>query len=585
MNNKELPPLPERNRRFLCTKCGATTCKRGQESQTNPECVCGYLGFAEDADFTAEQMHDYARAALAAQPVAPEGDIVVTKNDAGHIVSVTRQNDEGVVLSVVSLSAPIYTAQPVAQAPDKPIDMVLFCPNCGKQHIDAPEYMLGQQVDVSDHAAWDWTNPLHRSHLCHKCGTIWRPADVPTNGVASIKTAGKKDTWVGKAAFAAPAEASKPVQAEAPSDLSVLRRVHKLLVNQVRPALRSPVITKDVDDAAEAVSALMSRTQTEVPGDSTLKLAEMILADCGHSAAISTRLRDRVSERIERHLAAKPTAASFPSAKADGYALMPFEPTDEMEVAAENSYENSRNPFPNWKSAYRAMLAAAPSPEASKPVQAEAPSDEQLREAFTKDSGGPNPFYKCKACGETEPGVREYLVAHWKKHNPTAAHSPAIPVQAEAPTRHLTREEDAVMRRAMRDSAELIHPGKLAAHSPASGVVEQEALVYAKQLAQSLFNKYFANDEHYASGRVTWRLEGDLLGVLMQIDNMCAGLSRAALATQPLEQKPVAWANADELDNMLDDRTATVAGAQSGLRRVALYLGPHNARRSDGGAE
>lgn len=50
--------------------------------------------------------------------------------------------------------------------------------------------------------------------------------------------------------------------------------------------------------------------------------------------------------------------------------------------------------------------------------------------------------------------------------------------------------------------------------------------------------------------------------------------TRAALATQPLEQKPVAWANADELDNMLGDRTATVAGAQSGLRRVALYLGP-----------
>jgi hypothetical protein len=68
-------------------------------------------------------------------------------------------------------------AQPV-----KPIDMILPCPRCGKLHVDAPEPENG------------WTNPPHKSHLCHGCGTIFRPADVPTNGVAQIKTRAEKDS-------------------------------------------------------------------------------------------------------------------------------------------------------------------------------------------------------------------------------------------------------------------------------------------------------------------------------------------------------------------------------------------------------
>lgn len=65
----------------------------------------------------------------------------------------------------------------------QPIDIILFCPACHSQHIDAPEPSVG------------WTNPPHKSHLCHVCRAIWRPADVPTNGVAAIKTRGEHDTW------------------------------------------------------------------------------------------------------------------------------------------------------------------------------------------------------------------------------------------------------------------------------------------------------------------------------------------------------------------------------------------------------
>jgi len=79
--------------------------------------------------------------------------------------------------------------EPEAQKAVEPIDMVLHCPACGLQHIDAPE--ADGQVPFGEER---WTNPPHHSHLCHGCGHIWRPADVPTNGVAAIKTRGQNDS-------------------------------------------------------------------------------------------------------------------------------------------------------------------------------------------------------------------------------------------------------------------------------------------------------------------------------------------------------------------------------------------------------
>lgn len=85
----------------------------------------------------------------------------------------------------------------------KPVDLILYCPSCGLQHIDKPErdsHVPCRHCDAVPAAPchdWckAWTNPPHRSHLCHGCETIWRPADVPTNGVAKIETAGKNDSW------------------------------------------------------------------------------------------------------------------------------------------------------------------------------------------------------------------------------------------------------------------------------------------------------------------------------------------------------------------------------------------------------
>lgn len=83
-----------------------------------------------------------------------------------------------------------------------PIDMVLHCPKCGMQHIDAPMTDSQYTERLHESSWWEcggdkperWTNPPHRSHLCHHCGHIWRPADAPTNGVAAIKTRGKNDS-------------------------------------------------------------------------------------------------------------------------------------------------------------------------------------------------------------------------------------------------------------------------------------------------------------------------------------------------------------------------------------------------------
>lgn len=95
---------------------------------------------------------------------------------------------------VAALSAPAQDAPP--------IDMLLHCPACGMQHIDAPEPHLLGAVDLTT-----WHNPAHRSHLCHGCGHIWRPADVPTNGVAAVKTKGKADSPIA-------ARASQPTPAQ-----------------------------------------------------------------------------------------------------------------------------------------------------------------------------------------------------------------------------------------------------------------------------------------------------------------------------------------------------------------------------------
>jgi len=77
-----------------------------------------------------------------------------------------------------------------------PIPMLLFCPECGRKHIDESESDEAYRKYLALGGMDDqWLNPPHRSHLCHTCGCVWRPADVATTGVASLSTQGSADTW------------------------------------------------------------------------------------------------------------------------------------------------------------------------------------------------------------------------------------------------------------------------------------------------------------------------------------------------------------------------------------------------------
>lgn len=67
----------------------------------------------------------------------------------------------------------------------------------------------------------------------------------------------------------------------------------------------------------------------------------------------------------------------------DGWKLVPVEPTDEMEAAAENDYEQRGETFPDWKAKYRAMLAAAPASPVSTVEQGDAQNERSATNGMT----------------------------------------------------------------------------------------------------------------------------------------------------------------------------------------------------------
>jgi hypothetical protein len=62
---------------------------------------------------------------------------------------------------------------------------------------------------------------------------------------------------------------------------------------------------------------------------------------------------------------------------------------------------------------------------------------------------------------------------------------------------------------------------------------------YAKGLAEAIFKKHFASDEHYASGRIVWGVNDTVIGILTQIDNMVADMVRKP--QQAEQAQPVAY--------------------------------------------
>lgn len=149
----------------------------------------------------------------------------------------------------------LAAATAVEQREPAPIDMVLHCPACGMQHIDGYEYNSDRQdryPAFGEDPAISWDNPPHRSHLCHGCGHIWRPADVPTNGVAVVKTRGKADS-------PAPAQ---PV--ERPDAAALVDKVNRLVreygvAEATGDCVRARKLLDDLDAAIGSLAAATSQ--------------------------------------------------------------------------------------------------------------------------------------------------------------------------------------------------------------------------------------------------------------------------------------------------------------------------------------
>lgn len=242
-------------------------------------------------------------------------------------------------------------------AESAPISMILHCPKCGLQHVDAPvtisapAYGLGGVV-IGQRTVAAWTNPPHRSHLCHGCGHIWRPADVPTEGVQAITTKGKADS---------------------PS---------------VDSSLRDGWPDADVERGADAVREIM-REHGWIKAATTDLAAEMVRAALSAIGAPSEgggRVLARIDAEIARAggdekrpleyrtypvpritIVALEMVKGWLSAPSEegGWVLVPREGLTDIRVRMKQWLENSpgrvRGDLQRWADSLAAMLAAAPS--------------------------------------------------------------------------------------------------------------------------------------------------------------------------------------------------------------------------------
>ena len=91
-------------------------------------------------------------------------------DDLGPTAASTREDLrllQSVGEGVVNLAELVRVLAPHVMSP---VPMLLACPMCHAQHVDEDE----------------WATRPHRTHLCGACGALFRPALVPTVGVAAL---------------------------------------------------------------------------------------------------------------------------------------------------------------------------------------------------------------------------------------------------------------------------------------------------------------------------------------------------------------------------------------------------------------
>lgn len=129
-------------------------------------------------------LDDHGRAWVAFHIIEERDDpgVDLLPDRAGQMVFgviARKPSDFDVVETMVAAARARLASGAASKSAARPIPMVLHCPDCGEQHVDAPDPAIG------------WDNPPHKTHLCLECGALWRPADVPTEGVKELRRAPK----------------------------------------------------------------------------------------------------------------------------------------------------------------------------------------------------------------------------------------------------------------------------------------------------------------------------------------------------------------------------------------------------------
>lgn len=246
------------------------------------------------------------------------------------------EESDGITVSMPSEVVHALLSRARSEAVAAPIDMVLLCPKCNFQHIDAPDEPGTAMAGIPR-----WTNPPHRSHQCHSCGHVWRPADVETNGVAAVNTKGKRDSAivasVDRAAAAVPAAIWKtthkavcvPITEDKevadqwkangyeviaystnPAPQAALRMTRQALYDLIHGMLMEHGLSYTCDASDEKYPLV---DKLSAPGDSTTKTG-----------------KDEVAFLAEAVLDVLPTTVTVSNPVAEAPQLAPQRPTDPM---------------------------------------------------------------------------------------------------------------------------------------------------------------------------------------------------------------------------------------------------------------
>jgi rubredoxin len=98
----------------------------------------------------------------------------MSKKETGSPAVDLADELDAIARAVGSKLLPPFLIQQISRrlrADAAPIPMLLWCPECGKRHVD----QLAND-------GTDWSKKIHTKHSCQGCGMTWRPAGGPTTG-------------------------------------------------------------------------------------------------------------------------------------------------------------------------------------------------------------------------------------------------------------------------------------------------------------------------------------------------------------------------------------------------------------------